>query len=64
VTPLRPLFVPAGAGAGSAWLSIEADAAATGGAIGLVEAVIARSSPHLRVHRNEDEAFYALEGAL
>ncbi len=46
-------------------MSIKADAATTGGALGLAEGIIpAGHSPHMHVHRNEDEAFYVLEGTV
>ncbi|MGH3319758.1 MAG: cupin domain-containing protein [Streptosporangiaceae bacterium] len=62
----RPLIVPRGAGRradpGSAIL---ADAAATRGALGLVESRIpAAASPPRHIHRAEDEAFYTLDGVL
>jgi quercetin dioxygenase-like cupin family protein len=54
----RPVFVGAGEG-------IKASAKQTGGALGLVETVIppGHSTP-LHVHRDEDEAFYVLAGAV
>ncbi len=63
--PARPLFVAAGEGRKSAWATIKADGTATGGAFALVETVIPRgdSSP-LHVHRDEDEAFYVLDGTV
>ena len=46
-------------------MSVKADAAATGGVLGLAEAIIpAGHSPSLHVHRDEDEAFYVLEGTV
>jgi quercetin dioxygenase-like cupin family protein len=55
----RPLFVAPGSG------EIKARAAATGGALGLVETEIpAGHSTPLHVHRNEDEAFYVLAGVV
>jgi mannose-6-phosphate isomerase-like protein (cupin superfamily) len=61
----RPFFVPAGGGAGPAWMSVKADAAATGGVLGLAEGIIpAGHSPGLHVHHDEDEAFYVLEGTV
>jgi quercetin dioxygenase-like cupin family protein len=54
----RPLFVATGNG-------VKAQGAQTGGALGLVETVIPRGhSAPLHVHRNEDEAFYVLTGAV
>jgi quercetin dioxygenase-like cupin family protein len=54
----RPVFVGAGEG-------IKANAEQTGGAVGVVETVIppGHSTP-LHVHRDEDEVFYVLAGAL
>lgn len=46
-------------------MSIKADAATTGGVLGLAEATIPFGhSPGLHVHRDEDEAFYVLEGTV
>jgi quercetin dioxygenase-like cupin family protein len=65
MTQARPLFVPAGEGAGPEWMSVKADASSTGGVLGLAEGVIpAGHSPHMHVHRDEDEAFYVLEGTV
>jgi mannose-6-phosphate isomerase-like protein (cupin superfamily) len=65
MSPPRALFVARGEGSGSEWLTIKADAAATGGALGLVEGSIPFGhSPQLHVHRDEDEAFYVLDGAI
>jgi quercetin dioxygenase-like cupin family protein len=54
----RPVFLGAGEG-------IKASAQQTGGALGLVETVVppGHSTP-LHVHRDEDEAFYVLAGAV
>jgi quercetin dioxygenase-like cupin family protein len=54
----RPVFVRPGEG-------IKASAEQTRGALGLIETVIApgHSTP-LHVHRDEDEAFYVLAGAV
>ena len=54
----RPVFVGAGEG-------IKVSAEQTGGAVGVVETVIppGHSTP-LHVHRDEDEVFYVLVGAL
>jgi quercetin dioxygenase-like cupin family protein len=54
----RPVFVGAGEG-------IKASAKQTGGGLGLVETLIppGHSTP-LHVHRDEDEAFYVLAGAV
>jgi quercetin dioxygenase-like cupin family protein len=61
----RPIFAAAGEGAGPAWMSVKADAAATGAALGLAECVIpVGHSPQMHVHSAEDEAFYVLEGAV
>jgi quercetin dioxygenase-like cupin family protein len=59
--PGRPLFVPPGGGAGG----VKATGDATGHAFGLVETSIppGHSTP-LHVHREEDEAFYVLRGAV
>jgi mannose-6-phosphate isomerase-like protein (cupin superfamily) len=63
--PPRAIFVPANQGAGPAWMSVKADAAATGGALGVAEGIIPFGhSPSLHVHRDEDEAFYVVEGAV
>ncbi len=63
--PARPLFVAAGEGRKSAWATIKADGTATGGAFALVETVIPRGdSTPLHVHRDEDEAFYVLDGTV
>jgi quercetin dioxygenase-like cupin family protein len=65
MTKPRPLFVPAGAGAGPEWMSVRADAAATRGVLGVAEGLIpAGHSPHMHVHRDEDEAFYVLDGTV
>jgi len=46
-------------------MSVKADAAGTGGVLGLAEGVIPFGhSPHLHVHRDEDEAFYVLAGTV
>jgi quercetin dioxygenase-like cupin family protein len=46
-------------------MTIKATADATGGAFGLVESrVAAGASPPLHVHRNEDEWYYLLDGAV
>lgn len=46
-------------------MTVKATAAATGGAFGLLETVIAPGfSPPLHVHHKEDESFYVLEGEL
>jgi quercetin dioxygenase-like cupin family protein len=61
----RPLFVSAGAGADPGWMAIKAAAADTDGALGIAEGIIpAGHSPALHVHREEDEAFYVLEGTV
>ena len=41
---------------------IHADAASTGGALGVIEEVPPLADTPLHVHTNEDEFFYALEG--
>ena len=44
---------------------IKARGSATGGAIGIVDATLYRGfGPALHVHRDEDEAFYVLEGQI
>jgi mannose-6-phosphate isomerase-like protein (cupin superfamily) len=46
-------------------MTVKATAAATGGAYGLVESLIAPGfSPPLHVHHKEDEAFYVLDGEV
>jgi mannose-6-phosphate isomerase-like protein (cupin superfamily) len=46
-------------------MSIKADAAATGGVLGLAEGIIPPGhSASMHVHRDEDEAFYVLEGTV
>lgn len=61
----RPVFVVANEDSGPAWMSIKADAATTGGVLGLAEATIPFGhSPGLHVHRDEDEAFYVLQGTV
>jgi quercetin dioxygenase-like cupin family protein len=59
--PGRPLVAPPGAGTGG----VKAAGDATGHAFGLVETRIppGHSTP-LHVHREEDEAFYVLSGAV
>ncbi|GAA2825910.1 cupin domain-containing protein [Crossiella cryophila] len=66
----RALYVPPGEGP-SVWAfsgdryTVKAGIADTGGALGLLEAVIPpQSGPPLHLHRNEDEAFYLIEGQL
>jgi mannose-6-phosphate isomerase-like protein (cupin superfamily) len=65
VSQPRPIFVARGEGAGPEWMSVKADAAGTGGSVGVAEGIIPFGhSPNLHVHRDEDEAFYVLEGAV
>jgi len=62
---VRPLFVAPDGGSRSDWAIIKASAGDTGGALGLVETIIPRGdSTPLHVHRDEDEAFYVLEGIV
>ncbi len=62
---VQPLFVAARDGFDSGWATVMADGARTGGALGLVETVIPYGdSTSLHVHRDEDEAFYVLDGAV
>jgi quercetin dioxygenase-like cupin family protein len=64
-----PLVVGSGEGR-SVWslggrFTTKADAAATEGRFSLVESLATRSTePPLHVHRNEDEAWYILDGAM
>jgi quercetin dioxygenase-like cupin family protein len=65
VPAANPLFVEPNSGRGTPWMTVKAEAGATGGACGLVEASIPPGhSPGLHVHRNEDEAFYVLAGTV
>jgi len=65
----RPFRLAPGAGV-SVWslggrFTTKADSAATGGRFSLVEAMALRSTePPLHVHRNEDEAWYVLDGHM
>ncbi|MGN9908978.1 quercetin 2,3-dioxygenase [Phytohabitans sp. LJ34] len=63
-------YVPAGEGP-SVWTflgdryTVKASKESTGGPLGLLEALVEPGSgPPLHIHRNEDEAFYLLEGEL
>ena len=47
---------------GEVHVVIHADAASTGGALGVMEEVPPLADTPLHVHTNEDELFYALEG--
>ena len=47
---------------GEVHVVIHADAASTGGALGVIEEVPPLADTPLHVHTNEDELFYALEG--
>lgn len=67
--PTNPFATAAGEGRAIWFLDtltqVKAPAAATGGALSVVEQVLpAGSSPPLHVHRREDEAWYVVEGDL
>jgi mannose-6-phosphate isomerase-like protein (cupin superfamily) len=65
MTRPRPIFVSANRGGGTRGMSVMADAASTGGQLGVSEGIVPFGhSPSLHVHRDEDEAFYMLEGTL
>ena len=49
---------------GEVHVVIHADAASTGGALGVMEEVPPARDTPLHVHTSEDELFYALEGEL
>src|SRR4051812_4402175 len=65
----EPLILGAGEGT-PIWfqgnrITVKATAAATGGAFGLVESLVAPGySPPLHIHEREDETFYLLEGEV
>jgi quercetin dioxygenase-like cupin family protein len=69
MSPESGVHSPSGEGQGI-WfqgnrMTIKATAESTGGAYGLIESWLAAGfSPHLHVHRREDESFWVLEGEM
>src|SRR5215470_1347616 len=65
ISPDRPYALPAGAGKAMGWLGSTITLKASSPVIGVTEVVIKPGEePPLHVHKNEDEWFYLIEGAV